>query len=265
MDMSIIWELFSDCIEASRCLGVDDAFRAKLEAARGKLYPLKIGARGRLQEWFEDFQEQDEHHRHTSHLFGVYPGHRITPATPDFFAAARRALEIRGDDGTGWSLGWKINFWARFRDGDHAYILVKNLLRPMGDETHTSYGPGGGVYPNLFDAHPPFQIDGNFAFTAGISEMLLQSHLTEKPGEKDEVRILDLLPALPSAWPTGHVKGLRARGGFEIVEMNWREGRLVNVRVRSNAGGLCKLRCGKTTVLRSTQVGEIFALNGKLE
>ncbi|MFZ0825823.1 MAG: glycoside hydrolase family 95 protein [Verrucomicrobiia bacterium] len=265
MDMSILWELFTDCIEASRVLGADRAIAAKLDAARAKLYPLKIGARGQLQEWSEDFLEQDVHHRHTSHLFGVYPGHQITPATPEYFAAARRSLEIRGDDGTGWSLGWKINFWARFLDGDHAYILVKNLLRPVGGNTRTSYGAGGGVYPNLFDAHPPFQIDGNFAFTAGVSEMLLQSHLTEKQGDGNAVRILELLPALPSAWPSGQVKGLRARGGFEIVEMTWSDGRLTRVMIRSAKGGLCRVRCGQESVLRPTAPGEVISLDGKLQ
>jgi alpha-L-fucosidase 2 len=263
MDMSIIWELFTDCIDASRVLNTDQEFAAKLEAARAKLFPLQIGSRGQIQEWFQDFQEQDVHHRHTSHLFGLYPGHQITPDETNFFAAAKKVLEIRGDDGTGWSLGWKINFWARLLDGDHAYILVKNLLRPVGGNTRTSYGAGGGVYPNLFDAHPPFQIDGNFAFTAGVSEMLLQSHLTEMRG-KDEVRILNLLPALPSVWPNGSVKGLRARGGFE-VDLEWKNSKLVSATLRSTRGGVVQIRSGENKLELKTSAGRSYALGSDLQ
>ena len=249
MDMEIAWDLFTNCIAATQVLGTDHDFAAKLETARAKLFPLQIGKEGRLQEWYKDFTEQEVHHRHVSHLFGIYPGKEITPATPEFFAAARKSLEIRGDDGTGWSLGWKINFWARFRDGDHAYLLIKNLLRPVGNKTATNYGGGGGVYPNLFDAHPPFQIDGNFAFTAGVAEMLLQSHLGE----------IDLLPALPAAWPTGSISGLRARGGFEISRLEWKDGNLVRAEIKSTLGGPCVVSYRKDTATRETKVGEIFS------
>ncbi len=191
--------------------------------------PYKIGRFGQLQEWMEDIDDPENKHRHVSHLWGVYPGREINQEeTPDLMEAAKTSLVARGDEGTGWSLAWKINFWARFRDGNHAWKMVQMLLRPEGKPSAKTNGggsSGGGSYPNLFDAHPPFQIDGNFGGAAGIVEMLIQSHLGR----------IDILPALPDSIPTGHIKGIRARGGFEL-EYSWSGGVLQSLTVTSNAG-----------------------------
>jgi len=239
VDQQIVRELFGNVIESAAILGVDAEFAQQLAAARAKLAPHQIGKHGQLQEWLEDFDEVEPHHRHVSHLYGLYPGDQITPTgTPDLAAAARITLERRGDDGTGWSLAHKAILWARLHDGDRALRLLTNLLRPIGqlgfDMNH------GGTYPNLFCAHPPFQIDGNFGGTAAIAELLLQSH-REREGEDYTVH---LLPALPKAWPQGSVTGLRARGGVQ-VDISWRDGALEQATLQRVAGadGPVRVRC----------------------
>ncbi|OOQ56409.1 glycoside hydrolase family 95 protein [Mucilaginibacter pedocola] len=231
MDMSIIRDLFAHYIAASEKLGVDKALRDTVIARQAKLLPFHIGKKGNLVEWYKDWEETDPHHRHVSHLYGLYPGEQISPVTtPELAAAARKTLEIRGDEGTGWSKAWKINFWARLLDGNHAYLILRGLLHLTGEEG-TNYAQGGGTYANLFDAHPPFQIDGNFGAAAGIAEMLLQS-------QTDDVY---LLPALPDAWQSGSVKGLKARGNF-TVDIDWAGHKLSKASITAVAGGLCKLR-----------------------
>ncbi|HTO03729.1 MAG TPA: glycoside hydrolase family 95 protein, partial [Opitutus sp.] len=247
MDAQILRDLFNACILASETLGRDGDFRARLVAARDRLAPSQIGAQGQLQEWLEDWDAiaPEPHHRHVSHLYGLFPSDQIdVRTTPELAAAARRSLELRGDDATGWAIGWRLNLWARLHDPERAYDILKLLLRPER------------TYPNLFDAHPPFQIDGNFGGTAGIAEMLLQSHgHSTGSGLGGE---LQFLPALPAAWPTGSVQGLRARGGFEITHLSWRDGKLERVEIRSTLGGDCRLRYGEQVVTRPTKPGEVF-------
>ncbi|WP_128546204.1 glycoside hydrolase family 95 protein [Larkinella soli] len=231
MDLGLIWDLFTNVIEASDRLGVDAEFRKLLAEKKSSLFPLQIGRKGNLQEWFKDWEDQDPQHRHVSHLYVLHPGREVSPlTTPRLAEAARKSLELRGDGGTGWSKSWKINFWARLHDGNHAYKLLRELLRLTGMEG-TNYANAGGTYPNLLCAHPPFQIDGNFGGTSGIGEMLLQSH----------DGLIHLLPARPDTWANGEVKGLKARGGYEL-DMSWKEGRLTRVVIRSALGGNCRLR-----------------------
>jgi alpha-L-fucosidase 2 len=245
MTMRIVREPFNNTIEAGRPLGRDPEFVGRLAAARDRLAPACIGRDGRLLEWSEEHPEAEPGQRHISHLFGLYPGHLFTPdATPELAAAARKSLEYRlahGGGHTGWSRAWPIRFWARLREGDEA---LKNIEAPLAKST----------LPNLFDNHPPFQIDGNFGATAAIAEMLPRSRLEE----------VDLLPALPRAWPDGSVKGLRARGGFE-VDLSWRAGRLSGVTLRSTAGGPRTVRGGGNSVKLSTAAGQIYHLDGDLK
>ncbi len=240
MDIAIIRDLFGSVIAASEILDTDKAFRKKLIFSKEKLLPFQIGSKGQLQEWYKDFEEVEPHHRHVSHLYALHPAHEISPLTTTALAnAARRTLELRGDDGTGWSLAWKVNMWARLLDGDHAYALFKNLLR-LTREQDNPYAGKGGAYPNLFDAHPPFQIDGNFAGTAGVIEMLLQSQNNE----------IHLLPALPSAWKSGRVTGLVARGNV-VVDINWTEGKLEKATITARKGGKVALRTNQPAAIKS--------------
>jgi len=245
MDMQIVRDLFASAIAAAQTLGVDSEFAARCKAARDRLPPNQIGSGGQLQEWLDDWDAtaQDLHHRHISHLYGLFPSDQIDPrTTPDLAKAAEVTLNTRGDITTGWAIAWRINCWARLGDGDRTYKIVKLLLDPSR------------TYPNMFDAHPPFQIDGNFGGTSGMTEMLLQSHNGQ----------IHLLPALPKAWQKGSVKGLRARGGFEI-DIDWQDGELASATITSKGGTQCTVRYGDKTIQLKLMPNESKRLGGQLQ
>jgi alpha-L-fucosidase 2 len=246
--------LFGACIESSKILGVDGDFRDELTAKRARLAPTQISSDGRIMEWLQEYAEVEPQHRHISHLWGLYPGDEISPyATPKLAQAARKTLIARGDEGVGWSLAFKAALWARLGDGNHAWLFVRKALFPVTTQ-EVRYDNGGGVYPNLFDACPPYQIDGNFGITAAIGEMLLQS----------QVDTIELLPALPAAWKNGSVSGLRARGGFQ-VDIAWKEGKLTTVTVHSDTGEPCSVSYGGKTVNLKIPKGRSVTLNQSLE
>lgn len=247
MDHQIIRDLFKNVIAASEVLNEDAALRTVLKEKYKQIAPNMIGKYGQLQEWMQDVDNPNNKHRHVSHLWGLYPGNEINwDETPEITKAAKQSLIFRGDEATGWSLGWKINFWARFKDGDHAFHMIQMLMSPANS--------GAGSYPNLFDAHPPFQIDGNFGGAAGIGEMLIQSH----------TKFIDILPALPSALPEGEVKGICARGGF-VADMKWSGGKLLQLKVLSKAGSVLNLRYKDKVVTMKTKANTVYTFNGELK
>ncbi len=237
MTNQIVMDVFNNAINAAKILNRDKDFSDTLKYLRSRLAPMHIGQYGQLQEWLDDVDDPNDHHRHISHLYGLFPSNQISPyRTPQLYSAAKQTLIQRGDVSTGWSMGWKVNWWAKMLDGNHAYQLIQNQLTPVGTGE-----AGGGTYDNLFDAHPPFQIDGNFGCTSGITEMLMQS----EDGE------LNLLPAIPDIWlPQGSVSGLRARGGFEILSLKWKNGKVIRAVIKSTLGGNLRLRAPNELIMQ---------------
>jgi len=250
-DHQIIYDLFTNYIESADILGIDADYKNHIADLKAHLLKPKIGKWGQLQEWETDRDDPKDQHRHISHLFGLHPGREIsTIKTPELAQAAKVTLIARGDESTGWSMAWKMNFWARLQDGNHAYKILQNFITPVGG-SGTDYNKGGGIYSNLFCAHPPFQIDGNFGYTAGISEMLLQSQAGE----------LQFLPALPDKWTNGNIKGLKARGNFEITNLQWKDGKVVALAIKSLSGEKCIVR--SPNQLKATAKGITEEKTGK--
>ncbi|OKL40097.1 alpha-L-fucosidase [Pontibacter flavimaris] len=254
MDHQIAWDVLNNCIQAAKVLGTDAEFAQQAQQVRDKILPPQIGSWGQLQEWKEDVDDPENKHRHVSHLFALHPGRQISPLeTPELAKAAQVSLEARGDEGTGWSLAWKINFWARLKDGDRAHKLYKMVIKPAGGKsTGESFTSGSGSYSNLLDAHPPFQLDGNMGATAGVAEMLLQS----------QAGSIELLPALPQVWQAGEVKGLRARGGYTL-DIQWKEGKLHRASIKADKDGACSLSYQGKQITIPIVAGKSVKISGK--
>jgi alpha-L-fucosidase 2 len=247
-DLAMIRECLMDAREAATTLGTDKSFCKEVEHALKRLQPYKIGKKGNLQEWYHDWEDQDPQHRHQSHLFGLYPGHHISLSeTPDLAKACAKTLEIKGDNTTGWSTGWRVNLYARLQDAEGAYHIYRRLLKYVSPDNYKGDDArrGGGTYPNLLDAHSPFQIDGNFGGCAGVVEMLMQS----------TPESITLLPALPEQWKDGSVKGICARGGF-VVDMEWKDGRVISLTLMARTDAKTKLFVNGKTLNVKMKKGE---------